>query len=596
MKILCLLVPVIIISISSSHAQDWHFEEESDIRLPSIHADGWDVGVGDIDSDGDLDIGIACGDVWGPPYIPGFEQIYFNDGSGFFTLADSSWFFYRNNSNMIFKFLDVDRDGDLDAFVGSSGMDTAYIAINDGNGIFQRQISRTSFCIGPVEGATWGDIDEDGDIDIFVSFSHNGGQFDDMLLINNGQGYFRNSPDQFPQIGEVFGGNVNLVDLDGDLDLDLLYIPLVSPARIYINDEAGYFTDQTQERIQADSCGFASAVVDVNNDGFLDILVSKKHSGCALYINDGSGHFTDESSERLLDPPSLPFKRISAGDINNDGWVDFIWSGGDSNHPDSILVNVNGGYFESQTAQRMPDTRMSSWGSVIADLDGDGDNDYFRTGDYDNINRLFINTLNNPDSIAPEILGARILPGHVSFGGPYPIRIGAIDGVSISSQLKCLAYYSISGSPFVYDSLAAAGGYIFEGVLPAIDSGQWINYYYLVQDKEGNSAYYPAGAPDTSFTITYDNLSDVSGGNSAGPLLSAFQLSAYPNPFNSSTTIRINHDTPILIYDITGRRIAMLHTEQGKAVWDASNIPSGIYFARAQTGKSEQSIKLILMK
>jgi hypothetical protein len=77
-----------------------------------------------------------------------------------------------------------------------------------------------------------------------------------------------------------------------------------------------------------------------------------------------------------------------------------------------------------------------------------------------------------------------------------------------------------------------------------------------------------------------------------------FFLSAYPNPFNSITTISVNsmEDTQIGIYDITGRRVASLQAEHGKAIWDANAFSSGLYFARAEAKNNTQSIKLILLK
>ena len=54
-------------------------------------------------------------------------------------------------------------------------------------------------------------------------------------------------------------------------------------------------------------------------------------------------------------------------------------------------------------------------------------------------------------------------------------------------------------------------------------------------------------------------------------------LKAYPNPFNSNTTITISgiDNAEISIFDITGRQIVLLHAENGKAVWDASGYSSG---------------------
>jgi hypothetical protein len=81
------------------------------------------------------------------------------------------------------------------------------------------------------------------------------------------------------------------------------------------------------------------------------------------------------------------------------------------------------------------------------------------------------------------------------------------------------------------------------------------------------------------------------------PLPDKFMLSAYPNPFNSITSLTISNadNAEISIFDITGRLITTLYTENGKAVWDAASFPSGLYFARVN-GKTIESIKLILLK
>jgi hypothetical protein len=74
-------------------------------------------------------------------------------------------------------------------------------------------------------------------------------------------------------------------------------------------------------------------------------------------------------------------------------------------------------------------------------------------------------------------------------------------------------------------------------------------------------------------------------------------LSAYPNPFNSATTITLTgaEQSEIGIYDITGRLITTLYTVGGQAVWDASVYSSGLYFARA-AGEKANTIKLVLVK
>jgi hypothetical protein len=75
-------------------------------------------------------------------------------------------------------------------------------------------------------------------------------------------------------------------------------------------------------------------------------------------------------------------------------------------------------------------------------------------------------------------------------------------------------------------------------------------------------------------------------------------LLAYPNPFNSSTTLTVSSasNAEISIFDISGRQITSLKAENGKAIWDAIRFSSGIYFARAGAKGGGQTIKLILLK
>ena len=82
-------------------------------------------------------------------------------------------------------------------------------------------------------------------------------------------------------------------------------------------------------------------------------------------------------------------------------------------------------------------------------------------------------------------------------------------------------------------------------------------------------------------------------------------MGCYPNPSNAATTITVAgmDEAEIAIYDITGRKVATLHTDQGRAVWEAEGMSSGVYFARANKGQTGTSaaqssniIKLILIK
>ena len=78
-----------------------------------------------------------------------------------------------------------------------------------------------------------------------------------------------------------------------------------------------------------------------------------------------------------------------------------------------------------------------------------------------------------------------------------------------------------------------------------------------------------------------------------------------PNPFNSTTRIRFQFPDEtrlsLIIYDIIGRKVAVLENGvfqagEHEAVWDASNMASGIYFLQMKTGDFQDTKKLLLLK
>jgi hypothetical protein len=135
---------------------------------------------------------------------------------------------------------------------------------------------------------------------------------------------------------------------------------------------------------------------------------------------------------------------------------------------------------------------------------------------------------------------------------------------------------------WVYNELFS--GPIVDHVM-AIDSSGNIHIAFSLHLPNDYDLYY---AFFNTSTGVRDNLEEL-------PVV--YSLSAYPNPFNSATTITLTgaEQTEIGIYDITGRLITTLHTVGGQALWDASGYSSGLYFARA-AGEKGSTIKLILLK
>jgi hypothetical protein len=144
---------------------------------------------------------------------------------------------------------------------------------------------------------------------------------------------------------------------------------------------------------------------------------------------------------------------------------------------------------------------------------------------------------------------------------------------------------------------ASDGELVWVARYPASESGH--NLPNDIALDRWENVYLAGGSLDGFTTIKFvQTETDIA--DDPGPLPDdAALLHAYPNPFNSSTTITAEgiEKADIGIFDITGRKVATLITEYGKAVWHAEGMSSGIYFARVLKSDSKSNIiKMIYLK
>lgn len=137
-------------------------------------------------------------------------------------------------------------------------------------------------------GLALGDIDGDGDRDLFVGNIYS----PDNLWVNDGKGRFRDASSQLPRPERALTNQAALVDLDGDADLDLLIAKstlgaLQERQRMYLNDGRGTFSDATATRLPLlpASNNLAFALVDVDSDGDVDIAAPGNGAQDRLLIN-----------------------------------------------------------------------------------------------------------------------------------------------------------------------------------------------------------------------------------------------------------------------------------------------------------------------
>ncbi len=263
-------------------------------------------------------------------------------------------------------FFDYNSDGNIDLYLVNSGpvpvegvsekirRETGANVLyrNEGNGKFTDVTDSAGVGdIGYGMGASAGDIDNDGDPDLYVCNYQQ-----DILYLNNGDGTFKN-------ITESAGINNSLwsiaaafldYDLDGDLDIFVVNYLIYSldmpvtkfkgiigygPPRsyegtadvLYRNNGDGTFTDVAADAglvNRIEGRGMAALTCDYNNDRYPDIYVTNDTNRNFLYHNNGDGTFTDESlflgvgyDEKGVAEGSMG---VDYGDYNRDGLLDII--------------------------------------------------------------------------------------------------------------------------------------------------------------------------------------------------------------------------------------------------------------------------------
>ncbi len=250
---------------------------------------GYDHGAAwaDYDRDGYVDLFIAN-------FIPtSFNRLYHNNGDGTFSAVEDAAPALEAARSIGPSWADYNNDGAPDLFVPNGYGASNSLYTNNGDGTFTRMED------GPIPadggnsvGSIWGDIDRDGDLDLFVSNASNQPNF---LYRNNGDGTFSRITEG--PVGTDLGHShgAAFVDADNDGDLDLYVVNDQDKEKfLYWNDGSGNFSRDAMEVITAAQGNtYGTAWSDFDRDGDLDLFVSTR-SGEAdlLFTNNGNGnHF-----------------------------------------------------------------------------------------------------------------------------------------------------------------------------------------------------------------------------------------------------------------------------------------------------------------
>ncbi len=265
---------------------------------------------------------------------------------------------------------DYDNDGDLDILItgDNSGIEITKLYCNNGNSTFSEAngLGLTGVYAG---SAIFGDYNSDSYLDILVSGFTSGPNFS-AIYRNNGGTAFTNIAPGLPALSNssfIFG------DYDNDGDLDIL-VTGDNIAQIYRNDGNNIFTNINVGMIGISNS--SSIFGDYDNDSDLDILLTGFDGNSRiskLYRNDGNEVFTDINAGLIgIENGSVVF-----GDYDNDGDLDILLTGYDGSSKISKIYKNTNGIFDTLNVS-LPGVNYSSatWG----DYDNDGNLDFIITG------------------------------------------------------------------------------------------------------------------------------------------------------------------------------------------------------------------------
>jgi len=490
--------------------------------------------LADIDQDGDFDLVMANGGgLFGPGNLEA-AVVYLNDGKGAFFNATSASFSGAPSQVRQVALGDIDGDGDLDLYQpGAYGTDADKLWVQTSSKVFADQAATLlpASTASHAGAAHFGDLDDDGDLDLVVADwgDASAGAVSRLILYDNdGHGLFtltetqKDAPaatDHFPATISATAGtpyygarptDLDFVDVDGDFDLDILINHREGYSRIFLNDGHGYFTDGTDftGTTAADITAnyppkqgpyaYNQEACDLDRDGDLDLVLDNAGKApdvsaagmnvTQLLINDGHGVFVDQTRARVLGEPAALDGAAKCADVDGDGNYDVV-VGSRSHNSEKVLLNDGSGIF-TYAADALPKFTDITLAIDVGDLNGDGKLDLVTGQGEGTISVTNAPTLRNnrvyyglAADVTPPAFRAVETPVAVTFA-PIVFHVAVSDSATNQAgQMAAVTMrYTIAG--VTKDAkVSFSGGDLFRVTIPAQPDGTLVSYALTAVDR-----------------------------------------------------------------------------------------------------------------
>jgi hypothetical protein len=531
---------------------------------------GGGVSFSDFNNDGWDDLTYSTTD--------GNQLMFFQNNNGTFTEVDLGIANDQKVKQVLW--VDYDNDGDKDFMATSiSGFNKFYR--NNGNLTFTDVTATIGFFTNNLftYGISFGDIDNDGDLDALIANRDN-------ATANNYSYLYRNVGDgTFVEITQSAGLNLNnelsfcsaFFDYDNDGDQDIYIANDKSPNknRLYQNNGSGTFTDVSVSSgagIAIDA--MSTTIGDYNNDGWFDIYVTNTTAGNYLLRNNGDGTFLNVSPSVGTEMNTIAWGSVFL-DADNDMDLDLYVSSSMTGVvtgllPSAFYENDGTHNYSIPSGIGFTNDNRKSFANAIGDINNDGFPEIVVMNDTDNYFLWENKTVNSNNYLKVK------LEGTTSNKGGIGSRIEvAING---NSQYR----YTLCGE-----------GYISQ------NSSSEIVGFGAATVADYVKVTWPSGTIDVLNNVSANQTLTIVEGSSLSTesFSQVTNVSLHPNPTNGVVTIKnLKSDLDLVVYNILGKQLfkKVITTTNNKV--NISNYSKGVYLFSLKDEAGNSTTKKVVLQ